>query len=152
MLRVKGFGDLEADIMDTLWTRGQPATVRDVLEVLRQKREIAYTTVMTVMDILHRKGWLTRVKRGRAWLYDPASSREQYSAALMEQALAYSNDQLATLVHFVQAMSVDEEEALRRALRQAKAEAARAVGSGDGVEPGNAPKPGSAGRSAPRAD
>lgn len=152
MLRVKGFGDLEADIMDTLWTRGEPATVRDVHGVLRQKREIAYTTVMTVMDILHGKGWLTREKRGRAWLYDPSSSREQYSAALMEQALAHSNDQLATLVHFLQAMSVDEEEALRHALRQAKAGAARTAGTGDRAEAENGPKTSTGRRRAPRGD
>lgn len=126
MLRVKGFGDLEAEIMDRLWSRGEPATVREVLELLRADRELAYTTVMTVMDNLHRKGWLQREMHNRAWLYRPASTREQYSASLMEQALAHSTDQLATLVHFVETMSEAEEGALRQALKKAKAKAVRA--------------------------
>lgn len=125
VLRVKGFGDLEAEIMDTLWSREEPATVRNVLELIRSERDIAYTTVMTVMDNLHGKGWLAREKQNRAWLYRPASTREQYSASLMEQALAHSTDQVATLVHFVETMSPDEEGALRRALRSAKARAAK---------------------------
>lgn len=125
MLRVKGFGSLEAEIMDKMWSRDEPATVRDVFEILRVEREIAYTTVMTVMDNLHGKGWLTREKRHRAWLYLPSSTREQYSASLMEQALAHSTDQAATLMHFVEIISADEEEALRRALRTAKARAVK---------------------------
>lgn len=127
MLRVKGFGDLEAEIMDRLWIRAGSATVREVLEILRQEREIAYTTVMTVMDNLHRKGSLERTMEHRAWLYRPAFSRELYSASLMEQALAHSSDQLATLVHFVETMSEDEEVTLRQALRKAKANSARSA-------------------------
>jgi predicted transcriptional regulator len=127
MLRVKGFGDLEAEIMDRLWIRGAPATVREVLEILRQEREIAYTTVMTVMDNLHRKGSLERTMEHRAWLYRPAFTREMYSASLMEQALAHSKDQLATLVHFVETMSENEEDILRLALRKAKTRAAKSA-------------------------
>jgi predicted transcriptional regulator len=57
---VHGFGELEATIMDRLWSRDAPATVRDVLNDLRRRREIAYTTVLTVMDNLYKKGWLRR--------------------------------------------------------------------------------------------
>ena len=125
MSRLRSFGELEAEIMDHLWSRDSPATVRDVLESVRAKREIAYTTVMTVMDNLHRKGWLSREKRGRAWLYTPAASREHYSASLMEQALAHSSDRVATLVHFVATIGADEEDALRQALRAARTKTAR---------------------------
>jgi predicted transcriptional regulator len=115
---VRGFGELESKIMDVLWSSGQTATVRDVLKELRGSREIAYTTVMTVMDNLHRKGWLQRVRDGRAYRYSPRSSREQYVAELMRDALASSADHAATFVHFTEQLSEDESAALRAALRR----------------------------------
>lgn len=115
---MRGFGDLEAVVMDRLWSWRDPATVREVLEDLRAEREIAYTTVLTVMDNLHRKGWLTRELDGRAYRYLPADSREAYSAALMREALAESRDSNATLVHFLDGMTEEDSEALRRALRR----------------------------------
>src|SRR5206468_2997778 len=60
---MRRFGELEAVIMDRLWERGRPALVREMVEDLREDRALAYTTVMTVMDNLYRKGWL---RRGRA--------------------------------------------------------------------------------------
>ena len=58
----------ELEILKIVW-RLQPATVRQVYEVLRQRRKIAYTTVMTMMGILERKGHLERQKEGRAYVY-----------------------------------------------------------------------------------
>lgn len=115
---MRGFGDLEAVIMDRLWRWGEPATVRDVLEDIRGERQIAYTTVMSVMDNLHRKGWLVREMDGRAYRYAPSQSREEYSASLMREALAESRDPDATLVHFLAGMTEEDSEALRRALRR----------------------------------
>jgi len=57
---MRRFGELEAVIMDRLWERGRPALVREMVEDLREDRALAYTTVMTVMDNLYRKGWLRR--------------------------------------------------------------------------------------------
>ena len=115
---VRGFGDLEAVVMDRLWTWSRPATVRDVYEDLHGQRRIAYTTVMTVMSQLHLKGWLTRTQEGRAYLYEPVATREQYSADLMREALDASKDAGATLVHFLDSMTDAESDALRRALRR----------------------------------
>lgn len=115
---MRGFGDLEAAIMDRMWAWTTSATVRDVLADLRGEREIAYTTVMTVMDNLHRKGWLTRELDGRAYRYTPTYSRQKYSAALMQEALAESRDADATLVHFIADMTDEDSQALRRALRR----------------------------------
>ena len=115
---MRGFGALESKIMDTLWSSGRSATVREVLEELRGSREIAYTTVMTVMDILHRKGFLQRERDGRAYRYSPTSSREQYVAELMRDALASSTDYAATLELFTERLSKDESVALRAALRR----------------------------------
>jgi predicted transcriptional regulator len=117
--RVRQFGDLEATIMDRLWAWNRPATVRDVLEDLQRHRTIAYTTVMTVMDNLHRKGVLAREREGRAYVYWPIRSREEHSAALMEEVLADSTDRTATLTHFVQKMSPRELARLRRVVDKA---------------------------------
>lgn len=115
---MRGFGDLEAVVMDRLWAWQHPVTVREVLDSLRGEREIAYTTVMSVMDNLHRKGWLRRVLVGRAYVYETVASREEYSAGLMREALDDSQDAGQTLVHFVEQMSSEESDVLRRALRR----------------------------------
>jgi predicted transcriptional regulator len=113
---VRGFGELEAVIMDRLWACGEPATVREVLTDLRRHREIAYTTVLTVMDNLYKKGFLRREAAGRAHRYTPVAGREQYVAHLMRQALDNSDDHAAALTHFVGRMTLEEAAALRAAL------------------------------------
>ena len=114
---MRRLGDLEAEIMDRLWTWSRPATVREVVDDINKTRPVAYTTVMTVTNILYNKGWLLRGKQGRAWLYTPVRSREAYAAALMEDGLGESKDRPAALVHFVENMSEEEQAALRKALR-----------------------------------
>ncbi|MFF1738286.1 BlaI/MecI/CopY family transcriptional regulator [Streptomyces mirabilis] len=114
---MRRLGDLEAEIMDRLWTWDRPATVREVVDDLNKTRPIAYTTVMTVTNILYTKGWLLRGMQGRAWLYAPVRSREAYAAALMEDGLGESKDRSAALRYFVENMSQEEVAALRRALR-----------------------------------
>jgi predicted transcriptional regulator len=116
---MRRLGDLEAEIMDCLWKWGRPATVREIVDAINDCRPVAYTTVMTVATILHGKGWLTREKKGQAWLYTPVRSREAYAAALMEDALQVSKDRPAVLAHFVEQMSDEEVAALREALRSA---------------------------------
>jgi predicted transcriptional regulator len=115
---VRGFGELESAIMTRVWSRGEPTTVREILEDLRTERAIAYTTVMTVMDNLHRKGWLERERVGKAYRYEPVASRDEYSAELMREALTASTDQSAALAHFVEQMTAEEAAALRRAIRR----------------------------------
>ncbi|MFD7480845.1 BlaI/MecI/CopY family transcriptional regulator [Streptomyces sp. NPDC059837] len=116
---MRRLGDLEAEIMDRLWTWDRPATVREVVDDINKTRPLAYTTVMTVTNILYSKDWLLRGKQGRAWLYTPVRSREAYAAALMEDGLGESKDRSAALVHFIENMSEDEVAALRAALRNA---------------------------------
>ena len=102
--------------MERLWSWDRPATVREVLADLQKDREIAYTTVMTVMDNLHRKGVLGRELEGRAYRYHPLQSRDEHVAALMGQALSGSTDRTAVLLHFVEQMSPAEVERLREAI------------------------------------
>jgi predicted transcriptional regulator len=114
---VRGLGELESAIMDWMWARRRPATVRDVLEDLRQERAIAYTTVMTVMDNLYKKDLLRRRPVGRAYIYEPVASKEAYTADLMRNALAGGGNQAATLVHFLERLSPEEAAALEAALQ-----------------------------------
>ena len=115
---MRGFGDLEAVIMHLVWDHGSPVTVRELFEELRQERAIAYTTVMSTMDNLHRKGWLDRVKEGKAYRYAATASREEYSARLMREALVGGGDTEAVLNHFVAEMDGDESEVLRAVVRR----------------------------------
>ena len=80
-------GDLEHAVMDVLWARPAPTPVRDVHEELARGREIAYTTVMTVLDRLAKKGVVARQLDGRAWLYEPARSRLDLHVATVNEAL-----------------------------------------------------------------
>jgi predicted transcriptional regulator len=116
---VRQLGELEAEIMDRLWSWGRPATAREVLTDINKKRAIAYSTVKTVADILHRKGMLTRHKDGRAWVYTPTCTRQQYTATLMREALDSNPDTQGTLVSFLEQFTPEETRALRSALRAA---------------------------------
>ena len=73
----KVFGDLEAEIMEVIWALDR-ATVGDVHKVLEGHREIAYTTVKTVMGRLTDKGYLRRTTADRAHVYTPTRSREEF--------------------------------------------------------------------------
>jgi predicted transcriptional regulator len=115
---VRGFGELEAVIMQMVWDHAGPVTVRDLFSELSGEREIAYTTVMSTMDNLHRKGWLSRSKDGKAYRYTATASREEYSARLMAEALAGGGDTEAVLSHFVAQIDGQESEALASVLRR----------------------------------
>jgi predicted transcriptional regulator len=96
--------------------------VREMVEALHGQRPLAYTTVMTVLENLHRKGWLRRERDGRAWRYEPTGSRSGYTAALMNDALATSSDRRTALAHFALQMSPHDAALLREALGQAQPE------------------------------
>jgi len=104
--------------MEVLWDRDQTAdalTVREVAEAL-QERDLAYTTVMTVLDRLTGKGMVNRERAGRAWRYLPAASREAYIAQLMLDALDLAGSRDAALVRFARSVTGSEAEVLRAAL------------------------------------
>jgi len=77
----KFLGSLEAQVMDRVWSRGS-ATVREIVEDLARSRQLAYTTVMTIMTRLHEKGLLRRAREGKTYVYRPALSRAQFRARL----------------------------------------------------------------------
>jgi predicted transcriptional regulator len=105
---VREFGDLEMAIMDVMWAAESPCVVREVRERLRYDRPVAYTTVMTVMNILHRKGVLQRAKHGRAWRYWPVERREEHDARLMAEVLKSGGDEMLTMRRFLARVSDDQ--------------------------------------------
>lgn len=111
------FGELEEQVMMRLWAADRPLLVREVREALLPERDLAHTTVMTVLDKLYRKGWLRRETSGRAYAYSPIMSRESYTATLMHEAWAAAENRAAALVYFFETMTSDQLDALRDALR-----------------------------------
>lgn len=117
-------GDLERAVMEHLWesAEGHPegVTVREVLGRFDGEREIAYTTVMTVLDRLAKKSLATRVRDGRAWRYLPSDSREQLTAQAMRSTLNDMDvtNRRAALLHFLDGATEDEIADLRSVLAE----------------------------------
>ncbi|WP_031467491.1 BlaI/MecI/CopY family transcriptional regulator [Sciscionella sediminilitoris] len=109
-----GLGELEGKVMDVLWGADRPQRVREVLEHLDTARPLAYTTVMTVLDNLHGKGWVHRERDGRAYAYLPARSREEAGAQLLREVLESSGNAERVLLHFAESATERESELLRK--------------------------------------
>jgi predicted transcriptional regulator len=116
---VREFGQLERAIMEVVWAGDRPYQVREVRERLSYGRPVAYTTVMTVMTILHGKGVLRREMHGRAWRYWPAESREEHDARLMAEVLRSGGNRRLTIRSFVERASGEELQTLRDAVDDA---------------------------------
>lgn len=109
-------GRLEAAVMDVLWSTDRPLTVREVLAELPPQRNLAYTTVMTVLGNLARKGLLDREAAGRAFRYRPVLTRQGAAAASLREILDASPDPQSVLLHFAETATDEESATLRNAL------------------------------------
>lgn len=116
---------LEAEIMDIVWTRQlETFTVNDVLQVLEQRRDIAYTTVMTTVARLFDKGLLEREREGKRYVYSPRVSRQTFLESTAREVLESSLDEpgalalLAEKVSEASACELDELEALIKRRRR----------------------------------
>lgn len=101
--------------MQVVWQAGEPMTARQVADALAD-RGLAYTTWLTVLGRLERKGLLARARDARAHTYAPVGSREDLVAGLMQQALGQTDDREAALQRFARSVSPQEAAALREAL------------------------------------
>ena len=103
--------------MKVIWQRGT-ATVRDVYETLRQERPIAYTTVMTMMNILEDKKYLKKSRLDRAFVYKPTRTRQQVVGQMVKDFVDRVFDGAASglLVHLARdnRLSDDERDRIRR--------------------------------------
>lgn len=120
--------DLEADIMDVVWSKGWPEfAVADVQRELQRKRDIAYTTVMTTLGRLHEKGLLDRVRDGRRYVYRSLMTRDGFAEAMARELLGslsgLGHDQaLSLLVDQVADSDADELGKLEALIQKRKKE------------------------------
>jgi predicted transcriptional regulator len=106
-----GLGDLQAEVMEIVWDRGE-STVSQVHELIGRKRRVTYTTILTAMQKLEKKGWLTHRSEGRAYVYQANRSREDVHAGLLRDFLkqAFQGDPRRMLSHLLDQHPLSDEE------------------------------------------
>ncbi len=113
----------ELEIMHVVWGMEQ-ATVRDVYETLRERRKVAYTSVMTVLKILEQKGHLKKKQENRAYVYRPARPRAQVVQSMVRDFVdrVFQGAAKPLLVHLVEdaRLSPQDVAEIRRLLRKAQ--------------------------------
>ena len=113
--------DQELEIMKVVWELGK-TTVRDVYEALLKRRKIAYTTVMTTMNILEQKKFLKKRQRDRAYVYQAARPKDQVTRAMVREFVdrVFSGSAHPLLVHLVEDRRLSEKdlEEIRRMIRK----------------------------------
>jgi predicted transcriptional regulator len=121
--RAPALGHLEAELLEHVWRQGE-VTVRDLHQQYAPR--LAYTTLMTTLDRLHKKGLLARRKTGRAFAYSPALTRAEYAARLARDAVAgmllqgrFNPGEVCS--HFVEAISESDAALLEELARAVKA-------------------------------
>jgi BlaI family transcriptional regulator, penicillinase repressor len=101
----------ELEIMKVVWSRGH-ATVRDVYEALLAERKIAYTTVMTMMNVLEKKGHLRKKADGRSFLYRPTRPQRQVVGFMVRDFVqrVFGGSAAPLLAHLVEEERLTAEE------------------------------------------
>ena len=111
----------ELEVLKVLWDRG-PATVREVMEVLNEQRERAYTSVMSLLNVMTDKRLLKRTPKGRAFLYEPAVEREEILGEMVGDLLgrAFEGSASNLVAHLLEqsAPSDDELAAIRKTISE----------------------------------
>lgn len=128
----KVFGDLEADIMKIVW-KSKEVRVRDVFEDLRLEKNLAYTTVMTIMNRLVEKNILKKEASGNAFVYSPTISESEFTTLVVSEVLEGLLEDFAdpALSHIVERLSAKDSQKLKK-LEQLIQER-RAMGEGVNV-------------------
>lgn len=116
-------GPLEARVMDVVWERGE-VSVREVWERLSAEEDTAYTTIMTIFHRLHEKGYLERRSQGRAHLYSPRESRQQFQEGFLARVLRGVMQQVRGTgsVGLVGKLEKGDRDLLRRMLAESEGE------------------------------
>lgn len=118
MAERRGMGALEAEVLGHLWAFGEPASPGQVLEAMGGG--LAYSSVMTILVRLWKKGLAERERRGRAYVYRPLLSEAELTASRMRATLDRTGDREAALSRFVGTLNKREERVLRRILRDSR--------------------------------
>ena len=109
---------LERAIQEALWASPDALRPRDVLDRLEIEPPVTYSTVLTVLRRLWKKGLVTREQDGKAYRYQPVMSREEHIADAMTDALSATADPSAALGHFVASLSTEDTNSLKKLLRK----------------------------------
>ena len=107
-------GELEESVLQYLWVVGEPSTPAEVHAAIAP--DLAYTTVMTVLSRIFKKGLLERERHGRAYAYRPVAGEAIHRAEQMHEHLGAAGDKHAVLSSFIETLSVDEATELRQLL------------------------------------
>lgn len=108
-------GTLERAVMDVLWNTHVAMSVHDLVDAL-DERDLAYTTLLTVVTNLYKKELVGREKVGRSYRYFPVQSREEVTSHMLRQVLDASGDSTAVLMHFARLVTAEEREVLNEQL------------------------------------
>lgn len=102
---------LEMQVLSVLWQRG-PSTVREVLEAMPDQKERAYTTILSVMQVMEKKGFLAHTTQGNAHIYRPLLSRQQVGRPLLKGILSqvFGGSAVTVLQHLLAENKVSQEE------------------------------------------
>jgi predicted transcriptional regulator len=113
--KIHNLGELESMIMSVVWEKRE-VSVQDVKDILNPTRPLAYTTVMTVMSRLAKKGLLNRRKEGRAHIYSPGSSQEKLAGSLLRSLVdrLYDGASGKAIAHLLESDETVDEEELER--------------------------------------
>lgn len=113
----------ELELMKIVWQKGE-VTVRDVYETLLERRKIAYTTVMTMMRVLEKKGYVKTRRENRAYVYRPSRPEGQVVRSMVREFIdrVFNGSAQPLLVHLVEdrRLSPKELEELERLVREAE--------------------------------
>jgi BlaI family transcriptional regulator, penicillinase repressor len=86
MKKLHGLGSLQSEVMDLAWEHGD-VTVAQVAEAIGRRRRVTYTTVLSAMQKLEKKGWIKHRSAGRAYIYSPTRNREQVGGRTLKELL-----------------------------------------------------------------
>ena len=105
----KVLGDLEAEVMKVVWKQ-EKSTVREVYEQLRLEKNLAYTTVMTIMSRLADKGLLAKAPQGNAYIYTPAVSEAEFTEMVVSEVIDGLLEEFAepALSHMVDKLGAED--------------------------------------------
>lgn len=119
----KFLGELEKEIMEVVWQSTQPITVRLVFESISKKRKIAYTTVMTIMGRLAKKGYLKTEASGKAYIYKAVLSKDKFLTKVSRQIIrnlisSFGNTAIAHFAQELEKIPVEKKQKLLRLLKE----------------------------------
>lgn len=121
----KVLGELESGVMEIIWQSKGPISVRIVTQSLQKKRQIAYTTVMTIMGRLVEKGLLKRQESGKAYIYQPVYSKDRFLTRVSRQIIKnfianFGDTAIAHFAEEVNRLTPNKRKELKKLLKEAQ--------------------------------